>query len=245
MSISKNIRIKVEYDGTNYYGWQVQKRQKTVQQVLTDAIGEVVQQKIKLIGASRTDAGVHALGMVANFRMRKDIPLDKLKSGANSFLPDDVFIKNIEDVHIDFHSRFDAKGKWYRYTVMTEYSPFWRNYAFFMREKINVSRMKEASGFLIGKKDFTSFGAAGEVKRDPIRKMRRITITKEKNLIFFDIEAESFLQHMVRIIVGTLIEVGRGKLKVSDMDRILKAKDRQSAGPTLSGKGLCLMEVRY
>ena len=248
----RNIKLVVEYDGSNYSGWQVQNRRnkkdkKTIQQCLEKALGQILQEKVKLIGSGRTDAGVHAQGQVANCKTKSKLSCGNIQLALNSLLADDIRIKQVREVPLDFHARFSAQSKLYRYSIVNGsfVSPFLRDYAYLVKYPLDVQKMRRAAKYLLGKHDFRSFQAKDKIQRHSLRKVLRLVIRKHKNLICLDIEADGFLYRMARNIVGTLIEVGRGRLRPEGLQRIIKAKNREYAGPCAPAKGLCLMAVRY
>ena len=246
----RNIKIEIEYDGTNYCGWQIQKRHqvtKSIQETIEKTLRKILQEKIRLIASGRTDAGVHAKGQVANFKTNSQIPLKKLQIALNSLLPQDITVKKIEEVNVGFHSRFNAKSKLYRYTILNNAhrNAFLRNTAYFYPYSLNLKLMRAESKVLLGQHNFKAFQASDKKGRDAIRTIKSIKVTKEKGLIYIDIEADGFLYNMARNIVGTLIEIGRGKLRKGDLEKILQSKDRRLAGPTAWARGLCLLSVKY
>ncbi|MFA6143072.1 MAG: tRNA pseudouridine(38-40) synthase TruA [Candidatus Omnitrophota bacterium] len=244
---SRNIKLTIQYDGTHYAGWQFQKNGRSIQEAIQDAIKKITGKKAKLIGSGRTDAGVHAEAQVANFKTRSRIPLKNLQMAINSALPDDIVISKIEEVASRFNAQHDAKSKLYRYTVVNNdfVSPMLRRYAAKCFYKIDIDLMKRAAKLLVGRHDFTSFRTIDGEEKNAIRTIRRIKIEKLKDVICIDIEANGFLYNMVRTIVGTLIEVGRGKFTVGRVREILKKRDRKCSGPTMPAKGLCLVKVFY
>jgi len=243
----RNILLKIEYDGTNYSGWQTQKNAKSIQFILESAIKRITGKKSDLISCGRTDAGVHALGHIANFKTASDIPLYKLQRGLNSVIPKDIVIKEAREVSLKFHSRFDARSKVYTYTILNDSAPaaISRNHVHHVPYKLNFGLMRREAKCLVGRHDFKSFQAADRIERGSVRTIKRLDVKKSGDLIKITVEADGFLYNMVRNIVGTLIEIGRGKFKLGSMSEILKAKDRRLAGPTAPAKGLCLMEVKY
>ncbi|MFH1867623.1 MAG: tRNA pseudouridine(38-40) synthase TruA [Candidatus Omnitrophota bacterium] len=250
----RNIKITIEYDGTNYKGWQIQQKkpdeigiEKTIQGVIERVLSGILQDEIRIIGAGRTDSGVHALGQVANFKTKSKMPMAVMQRALNALLPKDIVIVDIEEVKPDFNSRYDARSKTYRYQILNrDYSmAFDRLYQYHVSYKLDVRLMTREARILIGRKDFKSFQAADKKERMSVRNIRRISIRKDGPIINIDIEANGFLYNMVRNIVGTLIEIGRGKLHSGSMKRILRAKDRTQAGPTAPAKGLSLVRVRY
>lgn len=246
----RNLKLEIEYDGTNYCGWQIQNRNKTkssIQETLEKTLRKILQEKIKLIASGRTDAGVHAQAQVANFKTNSSISLTKLQRALNGLLPDDLVITNIEEAGLGFHSRFDAKSKVYRYTILNRAYPcaHLRNSVYFYPLPLNVKLMQNESKVLLGKHNFRSFRSAGSQERNPVRTIKKLKISQDNPFIYIDIEADGFLYNMVRNIVGTLIEVGRGKFKKSKLRAILFSRNRSLAGPTLPARGLCLMKVNY
>jgi len=250
----RNIKIEIEYDGTNYKGWQIQQRrssgvgtEKTIQGAIERVLSGILQEEIRIIGAGRTDSGVHALGQVANFKTKSKMPMAVMQRALNALLPKDIVIVDIEEAKADFNSRFDARSKTYRYEIMNRnYSTaFDRLYQYHIPYKLDVKLMAKEARFLIGRRDFKSFQAADKRERMSVRNIRRLSVRKDGPVIIIDIEANGFLYNMVRNIVGTLLEIGRGKLPAGSMRKILRAKDRTKAGPTAPAKGLCLLRVRY
>lgn len=241
----RNLKLTIAYDGTNYAGWQVQKL-KTVQETIEKALEKILQEKVKLIASGRTDSGVHALGQVANFKTDSKLFPDNIQKALNSCLPKDIVVKKVEDVALEFHARYSATSKSYRYTILNRKvrSPLDRHYAAFIPYPLDIRSMQDAAVHLVGRHDFRSFQAkAGE--GNSTRTIKSLGVKKRGRFIYIDIEADGFLYNMVRNIVGTLIEVGRGKLKANGTMKILKARKRSRAGPTAPPEGLCLVRVRY
>ncbi len=255
MPKSKNIFLKIEYVGTRYHGWQTQRKKTpakgrktaTIQQTIESVLEQILQQKINLTASGRTDSGVHAKAQCANFKAVSDIPLAKLKTALNSLLPQDIRVKAIKQLKIDFHCRYDAKSKVYRYVILNNEhgSAFLRETALHVYRRLDVKQMQKQAMVLKGRHDFKSFQAADKKERSSVRTIKNISVKKRGNLIFIDIEADGFVYNMVRNIVGTLIEIGRGKMKPGAMKRILNKRNRKSAGPTAPAKGLCLLKVNY
>lgn len=243
----RNIRLVIEYDGTNYAGWQVQKNAKSIQATLETALKRILREKIKLISCGRTDSGVHAKGHVANFKTNSKIPLVNIQRGLNSILPKDIVIKEAKEVPLDFNSRFDAKSKVYRYTILNRSCPaaLYRNYFYHIPYKLDLNLMRREAKVLLGRHDFKSFQAADKKERSSVRTIKKLTVKKKGDFIEIEMEADGFLYNMARNIVGTLVEIGRGRFKPGSMKNILKAKDRNLAGRTAPAKGLCLAEVKY
>lgn len=247
MADFKNIKLTIEYDGTAYHGWQHQPKHINIQQTIKEKIEIIAKEKINLIGASRTDAGVHALAQSANFKTKSRMNEGEWQRALNSLLPSDIVIKKAEIVPPDFHARFSSKGKIYKYLILNQPVPsaLYRNYAWHMPYPLKLAEMRKAAKFLIGRHDFSSFRASSCTAQNPVRKIKRLAITKKNGFIQFTIEADAFLHHMVRNIVGTLIYVGIGKLSPAQIESILKAKDRRLAGKTAPAHGLYLVKVKY
>ncbi len=265
----RNLKLQIEYDGTNFCGWQVQNspqsivrspQKKSIQETIEKVLWKILQEKVKVISSGRTDAGVHAFGQVANFKTNSKISLEKLQRALNGLLPDDITINKIEEVSLDFHSRFAARSKVYRYAILNRPYPsaLLRNRVYFYPYPLDVKLMREEAKYLIGKHDFKVFCASGSSTKDTIRIIKKITIRKtncglstmdyrlkDDCLIVIDIEADGFLYNMVRNIVGTLLEIGRGNFPKGSLKKILLSRDRKLAGPTVPAYGLCLLKVQY
>ncbi len=242
-----NYKLKIQYDGTVYAGWQIQPHEMTIEKVIADVIEEIFHEKIKLIGASRTDAGVHSRGQTANFHISKEIDLFTLKKGVNALLPDDISIQSAERVDDNFHARFSSKGKIYKYYIWNrDYkTPFYSLYSWHILKRLDMEAMKAASRFLKGEKDFSSFKASGCDAKSPVRRIDSFDIRSEDGFVVCTIEGSGFLKQMVRNIVGTLVEIGTGRMTPVDMVHILEVRDRKAAGPTAPGRGLVLVKVKY
>ncbi|MBU1147453.1 MAG: tRNA pseudouridine(38-40) synthase TruA, partial [Candidatus Omnitrophica bacterium] len=231
--------------------WQTQrlkaKRLKTIQEEIEIAAKKLFGENITLIGAGRTDSGVHAQAQTANFRTDSNLPLRNIKKGLNRYLPKDIAILSVDDVKISFHSRFDAKEKLYKYTIINRKvrSPLINRHAALVSYDLDLKAMRRGASYLIGKKDFKSFQASDKKEKDSVRKITRLNITAKSPLIEIYIQANGFLYNMVRNIVGTLIDVGRGKTRPEAVKEILKKRHRASAGQTAPAKGLCLVKVIY
>jgi len=249
----KNILLKIEYDGTDYKGWQTQRvfgsrsKTKTIQQTLENVLIKILKEPVKLFASGRTDSGVHAQGQIANFKTHTQIPLTKLKIALNSLLPCDIRIKTVKQVGLDFHARYDAKSKVYQYAILnkSEHSVFTRNFSTHIRYPLDIGLMRKEARAFLGKHDFKSFQASDKRVRNSVRTIKMISVKKQRGYIYIDICADGFVYNMVRNIVGTLIEVGRGKLQAGSIKRILKAANRKYAGPTASARGLRLLKVNY
>ncbi|NQT32681.1 MAG: tRNA pseudouridine(38-40) synthase TruA [Candidatus Omnitrophica bacterium] len=243
----RTIKLTISYDGTNYRGWQLQKNGWTLQAEIEKAIKKVFKKHHRLYAAGRTDTGVHARGQVAHFKTAGTVPAGKIKTALNSFLPEDIAIIKSEEVPGDFHARFNAKKKHYRYYITTsrKRDPFGERYLWRIPYDLDVSLMRSEARKLLGTHDFRSFQASEKKERSSVRRITKIDIKKNGSQISIDIEADGFLYNMVRNIVGTLVDIGRGYSPPGSMQKILKSKDRREAGPTAPAKGLFLAEVKY
>jgi tRNA pseudouridine38-40 synthase len=244
----RNIKLLIEYDGTNYLGWQVQPKGPTIQGILEDKIKLLTGESIQLFGSGRTDAGVHALGQVAHFKTQSRMDLRSMQRALNSLLPRDIVIQKIEEVEEGFHARKHAKSKVYEYRILNRNlrSAFHRGYVWHIPQKLDLMKMKRATAHLIGEHDFSSFRSVGTPTRTAVRRVPRAGWKRGRGgLIRFEIEANGFLKQMVRSIVGTLVEVGKGKINPEEFQKILTSKDRKKAGPTAPAHGLFLKEVKY
>jgi tRNA pseudouridine38-40 synthase len=251
----RKIRLVVEYDGTTLSGWQRQANAPTVQQHLEEALAQILQHEVSVAGASRTDAGVHARGQVAAFETERPIPLHGIRRGLNSLLPESIAIRSAEEVPLEFHPRFGATGKHYRYTIYrgADRSPRLRDRAWHHPEHLDVARMRDAARALIGEHDYSAFRAAGCTARTTVRRIDTVDVTEggaeagiaEPELLSIDVRGNAFLRNMVRIVVGTLADVGRGAIEPAQVAEILVSKDRTKAGKTAPAHGLELVEVHY
>ena len=243
----RNIKLSLKYDGNNYHGWQSQKNAKSVQQMVESAISQIAHEKITVFGCSRTDAGVHALKYVCNFQTNSDAPIDKIQIAMNSLLPHDISVFECAEVHENFHARYDTKSKTYIYKILNSSfrDPFYANYSYFCPFKINLSKMQRACKFFIGRRDFSAFTSKGSNPIDNIREIYYLHISKKGDIITMEITAKGFLYKMARIIAGTLLYVGLGKIDLEKIPEIIEKKDRKYAGKTLSANGLYLKEIIY
>lgn len=242
-----NVKIEIEYDGTNYHGWQKQKNSISIQEIMENAIKKVLNEEVKLIGAGRTDAGVHAKGQVANFHTNTKIPMEKLPYAINSQLPPDIVVKSATIVPEDFHARYSAKAKVYTYTIYNSKfpSPFYRYYSYFYPFQLDLKSMREAASYIVGEHDFAAFKASNSSVKNTVRTVNSLEVIKLGDIIKIEVEANGFLYNMVRIIAGTLLNVGIRKIKPEEIIEIIESKDRSRAGPTLPASGLCLEKVIY
>lgn len=242
----QNIKLILSYDGTNYHGFQQQKNAVTVQEKVEKALQIVFSDTIRLTAAGRTDAGVHALGQVVNFKAATRIPVNRIPHALNANLPHDIVVTAAEFVPADFHARYSAKSKVYRYTIDNAQHPrvLARHYALHFAPSLNLQFMQQAATTLVGEHDFCSFMASGSSVQTTHRHLLRLDVQAEQQYIEITAEANGFLYNMVRIIAGTLIEVGRGK-RSSDLSSVLKARSRTAAGWTVPPHGLVMLEVKY
>jgi len=246
----RNVKMVVAYDGTNYHGFQEQRGTGllTVQEVLERCLSRLAGREMKVVGAARTDAGVHARGQVVNFDAEGwRIPAARIPLALNGVLPEDVAAVSAQDVPPDFHARFSALAKTYRYTILNARtpSPFRRLYSHFEPRPLNLQAMAAAAQYLRGRHDFAAFQAAGAGTKTTVRTIFQAAVERSGELVFFTFRGDGFLYNMVRIIVGTLLEVGLGKRSPEEIKAILEAGDRTRAGPTVPARGLCLLNVEY
>ena len=243
----KRVKLIVAYDGTNYHGWQMQPNAVTIEEVLDHHLSELLKEDIKVIGASRTDAGVHALGNVAVFDTSARMPADKISYALNTRLPQDIRIQDSCEVAPDFHPRFQKTIKTYEYRILNRKfpDPTRRLNSFFYYYPLDVVKMQEASLYLVGEHDFKSFCTEKPEVTNTVRTIYSLEVKKEQDMITIRVRGNGFLYNMVRIIVGTLLRVGRGFYTPEQVKEILEAKDRQAAGVTAPPQGLMLMQIEY
>jgi tRNA pseudouridine38-40 synthase len=244
---TRNIKLTITYDGSSYSGWQRQPNTPTIQPTVEKAIERLCGQAIKVTGASRTDAGVSALGQVANIHLDSPIPTENLPYAITHMLPDEIAVASAIEVGPDFNAISSAKNKHYRYSICTAQTPpvLQIKHCWHKREKLNIGNMDKAAKMLVGEKDFKSFASAADTRLSSVRTVRRCDVTKENDWIYIDIEGNGFLYNMVRNITGTLVEIGRGRWTPERIKEILAAKDRSAAGPLAPASGLCLMRIDY
>lgn len=244
----KNIRLIVAYDGTRYHGWQRQKNAMTIQEVMEKQIRVMTGESVSLMASGRTDAGVHAFNQVCNFVARSTLPPHSLQKGLNSLLPDDIYVKDAAYVPMDFHSRYSAKSKIYEYRILNSDTPdiFDRNFLWQVRPPLDVEAIAACLSHLRGSHDFSSFRSSGSNNTDPVRTILTSEVHGPENArLRIVIEADGFLRHMVRNIVGTVVEAGLGKMGIQRFTEIISLKDRRLAGVKAPPQGLFLVEVRY
>ena len=244
----RNIKLTIEYDGKDFNGWQKQPNKLNIQGEIERAI-EIITggEKVELIASGRTDAGVNALGQVANFRTESTMPIEKMAYAINSQLKKAIRVQKAEEVDEKFHSRYTCKKKTYRYTINNseQGSAIFRYMQYHYPVKLDENKMNEGVKYLIGEHDFKSFKASGTSSKSSVREIYDAKVWREGDLIHIELTGNGFLYNMIRIIAGTLIEVGEGAIEPAEVKDILEAKDRSKAGKTVSPSGLCLMGVEY
>jgi tRNA pseudouridine38-40 synthase len=243
----KRVMIVVAYDGTNYHGWQLQPNVVTIESVLNNALSSLFMEDIKVIGASRTDTGVHALGNIAVFDTEARMPAEKVAYALNQRLPEDIRIQSSKEVALDFHPRRQNSKKTYEYKILNSEFPLptERLYSYFTYVPLDIELMQRAADYLVGEHDFKSFCSINTVAETTVRTIYDISVTKSGNMISIKVTGSGFLYNMVRIIAGTLMEAGKGKLPPEKIPEILQALDRTKAGPTAPACGLTLYEYKY
>lgn len=243
----RNIKLALEYDGTRYGGWQRQKNTVTIQQTLENSIFKLTGERVSVNGCSRTDAKVHAKEFICNFFSNTSIPQERIREALNSKLPEDIRILESVEVNEDFHARYHSKGKTYSYTILNQHinSALFRNYVGHIRQPLDVNNMGKAAEYFIGTHDFEAFRNLGSSAKTTIRTMSQLEVKQEGPYIKIYGTADGFLYNMMRIIVGTLIKVGQGKINPKDIESILISKDRTKAGKSAPPQGLCLEKVYY
>lgn len=243
----KNYKMVISYDGNRYYGWEHQPNKDTIQGKIESVLSKMCNTSIEVIGAGRTDAGVSALKMVANAFMETELSEKEIKDYLNTYLPDDIAVLDVNIASDRFHARYKAVGKTYRYTCYIGNSKpiFDRKYVTILTKIVDINKMIQASSYLIGEHDFKSFCGNTKMKKSTIRIVDKIEIKQKGDYLYFYFHGTGFLQNMIRILVGTLLNVGTGEIKISDVEKILLACNRELAGPTAPANGLCLMSVDY
>lgn len=244
----RNIKLTIEYDGKRYLGWQrLGDSEKTIQGKIESVITQMTTEKIEIIGSGRTDAGTHALGQVANFKTNSEMSLNDMLSFFNRYLPSDIVVKKVEEMPERFHARYNVKGKQYSYYVWNNPIPtaFERYHSFYFPQKLDIAKMNEACEKLEGTHDFIGFSALKKSKKSTTRTIDSITIEQEGKMLHFTFIGNGFLHKMVRILMGTILEIGAGKLPVTIIDEVLEQKVREAAGETAPAQGLFLDEVYY
>lgn len=243
----RNIKLTIEYDGKCYNGWQKQTNKLNIQGEIEKAIYNITKEEVDLIGSGRTDAGVHALGQVANFKTNSEISIEKLPLAINSQLKNSIVIKEAKEVDERFHSRYNAKHKTYRYIINNSKcgTAIYRNLEYSYPFKLDVEKMKQASKYFEGEHDFKAFKSSGTSSKNSVRTIYKAIVKQDGEKIIIELTGNGFLYNMVRIISGTLLDVGLGKIKPEEIPEIIESKDRRRAGKTLPPYGLYLVEVKY
>jgi len=247
LPVTRKFRITIEYDGTAYQGWQVQDSGPTIQGMLQDALHRITGERASVIGSGRTDSGVHAEAQVAHFRTDSGMTAHQFLMAFNSLLPRDIVIRQAAEVAMDFHAQQSAVGKIYRYTILNRTYPSALHFrrSAYVQTALDVEALRAAAALFVGEHDFSAFRAANCEAKTPVREIYRIEVLQAGDVIDLFFEGNGFLKHMVRNLAGTLIWVGRGKLTVDDVRRILASRDRRQAGPTAQPQGLALIRVHY
>lgn len=243
----RNIKLTIEYDGKKFGGWQKQPNKLNIQGEIENAIKEITGEEVELNASGRTDAGVHAIGQVANFKTNSNIEIGKFAIAINSKLKKSIVIKKAEEVDINFHARFNCKGKKYRYIINNsrEGTAIYRDLECHIPQKLNIEKMQDGIKYFEGEHDFKGFRASGTSSKSTVRTIYKAEVKEEGERIIIELTGNGFMYNMVRIISGTIVEVGLGKIKPEEIQRIIEEKDRTKAGKTLPAHGLYLVEVYY
>ena len=243
----RNIKLTIEYDGKDFNGWQKQPNKLNIQGEIENAIFLITGENVDLTASGRTDAGVHALGQVANFKMDSNFPIEKIAIALNSKLKHSIRIKEAEEVEESFHSRYHCKKKTYRYVINNSEhgSAIYRGLEYHVPQKLDIDKMQEAIKYFIGEHDFSAFKASGTSSKSSVRTIYDAIIKKDGERIYIELTGNGFLYNMVRIITGTLLEVGMGKKEPCDIEKIIESKKRENAGKTVPAQGLFLVNVDY
>jgi tRNA pseudouridine38-40 synthase len=243
----RTILLIIEYDGTDYAGWQLQPNGLTVQEVVEGALAQLLGQHVRVHSSGRTDAGVHARGMAAHFHTAADLPLRAFREGVNTLLPPDVAVRAAREVGNDFHARFSARAKWYRYTIYRDAvrSPLCARTAWHLRGDLDFERLRAAAALLVGEHDFAAFRTSGCAAKTTVRELYAVAVSCDGPLVYLDLRGSGFLKNMVRMLVGTLVEIGQGRRPVDDLSRLLDGEPGLRSGATAPAHGLCLQEVWY
>ena len=243
----RNIKLVIEYDGKSFNGWQKQPNKLNIQGEIEKAIGEITGEEIELIASGRTDAGVHSLGQVANFKTNSKIDIEKFPYAINSKLKKSIVIKSAEEVTERFHSRYSVHSKTYRYTINNSKfgTALYRDMEYHFPIKLDENKMQEAAKYFEGEHDFKAFKASGTSSKSSVRIIYKAVVKRQDDRVIIELTGNGFLYNMVRIIAGTLVDVGIGKIEPEEIKNIIEEKDRKKAGKTLPARGLCLLEVQY
>ena len=243
----RNIKLTIEYDGKDFNGWQKQPNKLNIQGELEEVIYQITGENVELIASGRTDAGVHALGQVANFKTNSNLPIEKFPIAINSKIKKSIIVKNAEEAEPEFHSRYKCKKKTYRYIINnSKYgTAIYRKLEYHIPQKLDVSLMKKAIKYFEGEHDFKAFKSTGGSNKSSVRTIYKAEVIEQGDKIILEVTGNGFLYNMVRIISGTIVDVGLGKIKPEDISKIIEEKDRQKAGKTLPPYGLYLLNVEY
>ncbi|MBU2591333.1 MAG: tRNA pseudouridine(38-40) synthase TruA [Nitrospinae bacterium] len=243
----RTVKIVIEYEGSRYHGWQIQPNAITIQEVMESTLAKMVGEKVHITSSGRTDAGVHALAQVASFQTSSSLKDEKLMRGFNALLPDDIVITDLKTVDSEFNARFSAKSKLYKYVILNRSFPsaLERRFCWFIPKRLDLAKMREGSLCLVGEHDFGAFCSSTSNAKSYVRKLTRLDIETDDDRIIFWLAANGFLKQMIRNIVGTLVQVGSGRIPPSTMKEILESKDRCQAGQTAHPEGLFLVAVEY
>jgi tRNA pseudouridine38-40 synthase len=248
----KNFKLTISFVGKDFYGWQKQKDKRTVQEEVENALKKIFNEDIKIIGCGRTDSKVSGINYVANVKIKTKLSPLNIKNALNSYLPPSIYIKEVEEVPLNFHSRYSVKRKTYRYVISLKKTPFLVDLAYFIKDKIDIEKMKKAAKLFLGIHDFKSFQSSGSNIRNTVREIYKIDIKRKKffidedvDLIIIDIEGSGFLYKMARNIIGCLIYAGKGKIKIEDIKEIIEKKDRRFAPPPVPASGLYFKDGKY
>ena len=243
----RTIKLIIEYDGTNYAGWQVQPNGLAIQQVIEEALEKMLKVPVRIYSSGRTDAGVHARGMVAAFRTERKLPLRAFAEGLNTLLPNDIAVQDASEAAADFDPRRDALAKHYRYTIYCgpRRSPLTRLYTWHLKDELDIQAMREGAALFVGEHDFARFRTSGCAAMTTVRRIDSVEICGNGDTIHIDVKGSGFLRNMVRIMAGTLVEIGRGRRNPRTVAAILAGDEGAAAGATAPSRGLCLMEVMY
>jgi tRNA pseudouridine38-40 synthase len=241
----RDIKLVIEYDGTNYVGWQIQANGRSIQEEITKVLDQVLQEPINVIGGGRTDSGVHARGQVASFRTQSTLGLGSIHSALNGILPDDIYVKSVEEAPPGFNARYDARDRFYRYFIAVKPTAIGRMYHWYVKYDLHLEAMNTIARQLIGDRDFESFCKFEAAVNHYRCTVLRSEWTQEGDMLVYEIRANRFLHGMVRALVGTMVDVGRGFTRVDEFPAILAAKDRRKAGMAAPPQGLFLEEITY
>jgi tRNA pseudouridine38-40 synthase len=243
----RTIKFIIEYDGSDYVGWQRQPNGLSVQQVLEEALIQLLGEPARLFSSGRTDSGVHAKGMVAHLQTEHSLPLRAFRDGVNRFLPPAIAVQHVEEMPLGFHARFDARGKWYQYNIYlaSVRSPLHARTAWWLKTDLNFAAMEEAAALFVGRHDFGAFRTSGCAAKTTIREIFSVDLQCCERLLTIDVRGGGFLRNMVRMMVGTLVEVGQGKRPSEEIADLLAGRDGAGSAHTAPAHGLCLMEVWY